>query len=294
MLKKLGVIGGMGPEATSFYYARVIARTKAESDQEHINMIILSHATMPDRTQAILTGNKLPFLKAITQDARDLEMLGVENIAIPCNTSHYFLEDIQKSTSVPIINMVEESVRYVVEAHPKVKKIGIMGTDGTMQLRSISAELIIGLAAQQFVNRHIQSLTLDIPAGDIDRSHGRGDDDTAAHAPERMTVQVLPDLLGVERIHTDDQLAKILALAKCSFCRFAVSQTCFTPAINAGIGVDLHGDETANGTSAEITFDARDFHTWNLHFKLLFLYSIGVGLRKDSRESSSPPLSAPC
>ena len=69
MLKKLGVIGGMGPEATSFYYARVIARTKAESDQEHINMIILSHATMPDRTQAILTGNKLPFLKAITQDA---------------------------------------------------------------------------------------------------------------------------------------------------------------------------------------------------------------------------------
>ena len=65
MLKKLGVIGGMGPEATSFYYARVIARTKAESDQEHINMIILSHATMPDRTQAILTGNKLPFLKIL-------------------------------------------------------------------------------------------------------------------------------------------------------------------------------------------------------------------------------------
>ena len=105
-------------------------------NQVHINMIILSHATMPDRTQAILTGNKLPFLKAITQDARDLEMLGVENIAIPCNTSHYFLEDIQKSTSVPIINMVEESVRYVVEAHPKVKKIGIMGTDGTMQAKT--------------------------------------------------------------------------------------------------------------------------------------------------------------
>ena len=76
-----------------------------------------------------------------------------------------------------------------------------------------------------------------------------------------MTVQVLPDLLGVERIHTDDQLAKVLTLTKSGFCRFAISQTCFTPAINAGIGVDLHGDETANGTSAEITFDARDFHT---------------------------------
>ena len=59
----------------------------------------------------------------------------MENIAIPCNTSHYFLEDIQKSTSVPIINMVEDSVRYVVEAHPRVKKIG-MGTDGTIQAKT--------------------------------------------------------------------------------------------------------------------------------------------------------------
>lgn len=133
MLKKLGVIGGMGPEATSFFYARIIARTKAASDQEHIDMVILSHATMPDRTQAILTGEKAAFLKAVTKDAKDLEKLGVSNIAIPCNTSHYFLKEIQAATKVPIINMVEESVRYVIEAHPDVKKIGIMGTDGTIQ-----------------------------------------------------------------------------------------------------------------------------------------------------------------
>lgn len=133
MLKKLGVIGGMGPEATSFYYARVIARTKAASDQEHIDMVILSHATMPDRTKAILTGNKKAFLEAVTTDAKHLEYLGVSNIAIPCNTSHYFLEEIQAATKVPIINMVEESVRSVIEEHPRVKKIGIMGTDGTLR-----------------------------------------------------------------------------------------------------------------------------------------------------------------
>jgi len=133
MLKKLGVIGGMGPEATSFYYARVIARTKAASDQEHIDMVILSHATMPDRTKAILTGNKEAFIEAVTTDAKNLEYLGVSNIAIPCNTSHYFLEEIQAATKVPIINMVEESVRSVIEEHPQVKKIGIMGTDGTLR-----------------------------------------------------------------------------------------------------------------------------------------------------------------
>ena len=133
MGKTLGVIGGMGPEATSFFYARVIARTKAACDQDHINMVILSHATMPDRTKAILTGHKQEFLHAITQDAKNLEKLGVSNIAIPCNTSHYFLDEIQAATKVPIINMIEESVKTVIEEHPYVKKIGIMGTDGTIQ-----------------------------------------------------------------------------------------------------------------------------------------------------------------
>lgn len=136
MPKKLGVIGGMGPEATNFFYARLIARTKASCDQEHIDTVILSHATMPDRTKAILTGEKDEFVRAATKDAKDLEMLGVSNIAIPCNTSHYFMDDIQAATNVPIINMVEESVRYAVELYPEVKKIGIMGTDGTIEART--------------------------------------------------------------------------------------------------------------------------------------------------------------
>lgn len=123
----------MGPEATSFYYARVIARTVAAKDQDHIDMVILSHATMPDRTEAILTGRKSEFIRTITEDAKALERLGVANIAIPCNTTHYFLDEIQAATKVPVINMVEESVRAVREKHPEVKKIGIMGTDGTIQ-----------------------------------------------------------------------------------------------------------------------------------------------------------------
>ena len=106
-MKKLGIIGGMGPEATSFFYARITGRTKAASDQEHLDIVILSHASMPDRTHAILTGDKSAVLEAAMQDIRALEMLGVENIAIPCNTFHYFLEDLQKETKIPIINMLE-------------------------------------------------------------------------------------------------------------------------------------------------------------------------------------------
>lgn len=134
-LKKLGVIGGMGPEATSYYYENVIAHTKAKKDQEHIDMVILSHAAIPDRTEAIITGDDKALIRMLSEDAKTLENLGVSNIAITCNTSHYFYEKIQKAVNIPIINMIHESVAYAVREFDPVKKIGIMATDGTINSR---------------------------------------------------------------------------------------------------------------------------------------------------------------
>ena len=134
-LKKLGVIGGMGPEASSYYYENVIAHTKASKDQEHIDMVILSHATMPDRTEAIITGDDKHLIRLLQEDARTLERLGVSNIAITCNTSHYFYEQIQKAVQIPVIHMIRESVAYAVNAFDNVKRIGIMATDGTINSR---------------------------------------------------------------------------------------------------------------------------------------------------------------
>lgn len=129
---KLGVIGGMGPEATSYYYENVIAHTKADSDQGHIDMVILSHATMPDRTEAIISGDDKELIRHLVEDARTLEQIGVANIAITCNTSHYFYDYIQAAVNIPVIHMIRESVAYAVREHKSVKKIGIMGTDGTI------------------------------------------------------------------------------------------------------------------------------------------------------------------
>ena len=84
-MERLGVIGGMGPEATSYFYDQVIAHTAAERDQDHIDMVVLSHASMPDRTRAILTGETGPLLDAMRADTRALEALGCAHIAIPCN-----------------------------------------------------------------------------------------------------------------------------------------------------------------------------------------------------------------
>lgn len=133
MRKKLGVIGGMGPEASSYYYENVIRHTHAEKDQDHIDMILLSHATMPDRTEAIRTGDDAYLIRLLQEDARTLEQLGAANIAVTCNTSHSFYEQIQSAVKIPVINMIRESVAYAVRQHENVKKIGIMGTDGTLR-----------------------------------------------------------------------------------------------------------------------------------------------------------------
>jgi aspartate racemase len=130
--KKLGVLGGLGPQATSFFMDRVIEHTNASCDQEHIDMIILNHASTPDRTKAILSGDSEELLRSMIEDVRTLEQLGVANIAIPCNTSHYYYEKLQAETKVPIIHMVRESVRYAQKQFGNVKKIGIMATDGTI------------------------------------------------------------------------------------------------------------------------------------------------------------------
>ena len=131
--ERLGVIGGMGPKATAVFFDQVIARTAANRDQEHLDMIILNHATLPDRTEVILNHEDERFLQAIAQDLELLERAGVAHIAIPCNTSHYYYHEMQEMTRVPIINMVEETLREIRHQYGENSRIGIMATSGTMQ-----------------------------------------------------------------------------------------------------------------------------------------------------------------
>ena len=113
--KILGVIGGMGPAATQLFYRMIIDNTNAHSDQEHLNMIILNHATMPDRTAAIMDGNVDRVLDKLAADAAYLEQGGATCIAIPCNTTHAVMDKLQARVNIPIINMIDETAAYVAE-----------------------------------------------------------------------------------------------------------------------------------------------------------------------------------
>ena len=131
--KRLGIIGGMGPKATAVFMNMLVDHTAAVRDQDHIDMVVLNHASLPDRTEVILSGEKERFLNVVEQDIRLLEHAGVANIAIPCNTSHYFYEDMQAMTSIPIIHMVDETLQEIARRYEPGSKIGVLATNGTLR-----------------------------------------------------------------------------------------------------------------------------------------------------------------
>lgn len=130
--KSLGVIGGMGPKATAVFVEKVIESTAANKDQDHIDMVILNHATIPDRTSAIVESKYDDFLACIQKDIKLLEIAGVANIAIPCNTAHYFYDKMIEMTDINIINMVEETIQRIYNQFGENSKVGILATQGTL------------------------------------------------------------------------------------------------------------------------------------------------------------------
>ena len=128
---KLGVLGGMGPQATQMFYQFVLDRTAAAADQEHLPAVILSDTGMPDRTAAILSGDTEGLYRRLLEDARLLERCGCTALAIPCNTSHFFVDRLQDETVVPILHMIRETAAAL--AAQGKKRPGILATDGTIQ-----------------------------------------------------------------------------------------------------------------------------------------------------------------
>lgn len=133
MNRFFGILGGLGPQATLNFMQSLIEKTDANKDQEHMNYIAFQHATIPDRTAYILKKtevNPFPYLK---EDVKKLENMKVDFIVMPCNTAHYFYNQLQNETSIPIINMINETIVYIKKAHPTMKKIGVLATEGTIQ-----------------------------------------------------------------------------------------------------------------------------------------------------------------
>jgi aspartate racemase len=128
----VGILGGMGPAATVDFYGKLVCATPATSDQEHVRVIIWADPTVPDRSAALLGDGPDP-TPHIEQGARALVAAGADLIAVPCNTAHAFLPGIAERIGVPIVHMIEETVRYIVRLTSPVDHVGLLATRGTRQ-----------------------------------------------------------------------------------------------------------------------------------------------------------------
>ena len=129
----LGVLGGVGPLATAYFMELVIERSHAACDQDNIPMIVYNDPQIPDRTAYILDHEKPNPRPEMAKVAQWLEAAGADYIAIPCNTAHYFYEDINAVVSIPVLNIMELTSQHVARLIRDGGTVGLTATDGTIE-----------------------------------------------------------------------------------------------------------------------------------------------------------------
>lgn len=136
----LGVIGGLGPLATANFLEQVAKMTRADQEQDNIDMIVYNFPSIPDRTGYILGSNLRSPLPGLLWAGRELERQEVSVIAIPCVTAHFFYEDLSRELRKPIIHDIRETAVYL--QNRGVSSVGILATEGTVMSGLFSQELL--------------------------------------------------------------------------------------------------------------------------------------------------------
>ena len=129
--KIAGVMGGMGPDATVDFMAKVIAMTESSRDQDHIHMIVDHDPGVPNRQAAIRTGND-DVSPRLTAMAKRLEAAGADFLVMVCNTAHVFLDGVRAETRIPFVSIIDESVAEVGRLAQDARSVGVMATDGCL------------------------------------------------------------------------------------------------------------------------------------------------------------------
>lgn len=128
----IGVLGGMGPEATNRLCALITACTHVSKDQDHIPVITYNNSLIPPRVGAISGLSESP-VPEMVRTARVLEQAGADMLVLPCNLAHYFIDEVQREVQIPILNMIEETVRFIIAGHPAFRTVGLLASTPTIK-----------------------------------------------------------------------------------------------------------------------------------------------------------------
>jgi len=171
--KTIGILGGMGPEATVDCFDKIIKNTPAVTDQDHLRVVIDSNPQVPDRTAAIIGGGESP-VPAMAAGCRALQRAGADFIIIPCVSAHVFLAEVQQQIELPIWSIFDAVAEAITRDHPEIKVAGLLGTTGTVSgglfQKRLAQENIKTLVPDDAMQAKIMAAIYDIKSAKPARS----------------------------------------------------------------------------------------------------------------------------
>jgi len=147
--RRVGILGGMGPEATVLLMQKVIAAVPAADDADHVPLIVDQNPQVPSRIKRLIEGtgeDPAPILEAM---ARRLETAGAEALAMPCNTAHHYADRIRAAVAVPLLDMVALAAE---------RALALAGPGGRVGILASPAVRRIGLFEQPFAERALEAV----------------------------------------------------------------------------------------------------------------------------------------
>ncbi len=127
----VGVLGGMGPLATIDFLSKLVAATPADTDQDHVPVVVSAIPQVPDRTRAFRGEGPSP-LAAMISSAQRLKAAGAGLAVIACNTAHLWFDDIEDALALPMIHLVDAAIQDAIALAGPGGRIGLLGTDATL------------------------------------------------------------------------------------------------------------------------------------------------------------------
>jgi len=126
--KVVGIIGGLGPYATLDTFKKLLDNTPVTVEQDHIHVIIDSNSKIPDRTATVSAGQEDRVRDKLIETAKTLQTAGCDFLILPCNSAHYFYDDLARAVDIRVLNIIEEVVNEIRAAHPAVKNVGVISS----------------------------------------------------------------------------------------------------------------------------------------------------------------------
>lgn len=184
--KTVGILGGMGPEATVDLMHRVIKATPATDDCDHIHLVVDNNPQVPSRIKALIEKTGQDPLPCLQDMARKLEAWGVDFLAMPCNTAHYYHAQIQSAVGIPVLDMIEVSVANILSLSPKVQAIGLLASTAVLNLglydRAFGVQSITALHPDTELQNRLMQAIQKIKTG----RYGEGEQKALQYAADNL------------------------------------------------------------------------------------------------------------